>query len=114
MMVEGPAQARLPIATVLAMRGAFGPAWQASLAGSWSAWSSRSCHGAFSEARARRSRNGAVFAVWPLLSIVFAAFRLYNVGEAAPETPVGVFRRIGLSASVSDTTQALPHGELIP
>ena len=34
--------------------------------------------------------------------------------EAAPATRLRVFRRIRLGASVSDTTQALPRGELIP
>jgi lactate permease len=73
--------AALPIVTVLAMLGALRrPAWQASVAGlivglavaigPWR-FPLRLALGAVS--------NGAAFAVWPLLSIVFAALLLYNV-----------------------------------
>src|SRR5262249_507114 len=71
----------LPIATVLAMLGAFRrPAWQASLAGlfvglviaigPWRVPLGLSL---------RAVAYGSVFAVWPLLSIIFAALLLCNI-----------------------------------
>ena len=73
--------AALPIVTVLAMLGALRrPAWQASLAGLFVGLVVAIGPWHFPPGLTLRAvANGAVFAVWPLLWIVFAALLLYNI-----------------------------------
>jgi lactate permease len=73
--------AALPIVTVLAMLGAWRrPAWQASLAGLLVGLVVAIGPWRFPFGLALRSiANGVVFAVWPLLWIIFTALLLYNL-----------------------------------
>jgi len=73
--------AALPIVTVLALLGALRrPAWQASLAGLFVGLVVAIGPWRFPVGLALGAvSNGAAFALWPLLSIVFAALLLYNV-----------------------------------